>query len=243
MTSQWPAHVAIIPDGNGRWASEQGLLRSTGHQRGATRVKELVEHLLTQPNITTLTIFGFSTENNKRPAAETRLIMSLIRSELNAMQQALLDNNIQLLCIGDRSQFPKKLLADIIRIEEKTAQNTGLTLVIALHYSGRWDITQATQKLAIQVENKKLIPSDITPEHINAQLQTHALPEPDLLIRTSGEQRISNFLLWPLAYTELYMTPCFWPDFNTEQFDLAIEWYQSRERRFGNVNPKRNHHD
>ncbi len=236
--TQCPKHIAIIPDGNGRWATERQQPRVSGHKRGAERLKTIISHALSFPGIKALTIFGFSTENQKRPATEISFIMRLIRSELASISDEMNEKNIRLRFVGDRTCYPKTLLADIEAAENKTQHHTGLTVTIALHYSGRWDIAQAVQKEHQLLTDGHLSASDIKPGSFTHFLSLHDLPEPELLIRTSGEQRISNFCLWQLAYTELYFTECFWPDFDTDHFDKAVAFFQSRQRRFGNITPQ-----
>lgn len=235
--TQCPKHIAIIPDGNGRWATERHQPRVSGHKRGAERLKTIINHALSFPDIEALTIFGFSTENQKRPSAEVTFIMSLIRSELHSISEDMNQKNIRLRFIGDRTQYPRSLLTAIESAEKKTHHHTSLTVTIALYFSGRWDIAQAVQREHESVSSGHLNASDIKPGSFERFLSMSDLPEPDLLIRTSGEQRISNFCLWQLAYTELYFTDTYWPDFDTDAFDKAITYFQSRQRRFGDIRP------
>lgn len=229
-----PAHIAIIMDGNGRWACARGLPRTAGHEEGVKAVKRIVR-AAGNINLPYLTLYTFSTENWKRPKHEVSAIMRLLarttRNELNE----LLENNVKLITTGDieaLSPARRDILKDAIK---RTANNTGLTLNLALNYSGRYEIMQAVKHIAEDVESRKLKPSDLDENSFVGYLQTNGLPDPDLLIRTSGELRISNFLLWQMAYTEIYVTDVLWPDFAEEDFFKAILDYQSRDRRFGKV--------
>jgi len=219
-------------DGNGRWASQRRLPRVAGHRSGAKTVRKIVEYAGSL-DIEALTLFAFSLENRARPKTEVSFLMSLFLESLKENTSQLNENNVRLRIIGDHSQFDEKLLKQIRQSEEKTKDNSGMTLVIAINYSGRWDIVRATQTLAEQVEQKKLLPADITPELFQDHLCLADLPAPDLLIRTGKEQRISNFMLWQFAYTEIYFSPVFWPDFDKRNFDEAVEFYHTRQRRFG----------
>lgn len=227
-----PRHVAIVMDGNGRWASRRRLPRIAGHRAGAKTVREIVEHA-GNSGIEVLTLFAFSLENRARPKSEVNFLMSLFLESLEQNTGQLNENNVKLGIIGDHSQFDEKLLKQIQQSETTTKDNTGMNLVIAINYSGRWDIVRASQTLAKRVVQKELLPQDITPELFQQHLCLADLPAPDLFIRTSGEQRISNFMLWQFAYTEIYFNPVFWPDFHKKDFDDAIEFYRTRERRFG----------
>ena len=230
--SHLPRHVAIVMDGNGRWAIQRKLPRVAGHRAGAKTVKSIVEYAA-QLKIEVLTLFAFSLENLARPAAEVKFLMSLFLQSLEDNTNELHRNNIRLRIIGEHQQFDKKLLQKIQKAETLTAKNTGLTLVIAINYSGRWDIVRASQQIAAAVESQQLSASMITQELFQRYLCLSDLPAPDLLIRTSGEQRISNFMLWQFAYTELFFSSVYWPDFNEAAFNEALEFYQTRERRFG----------
>ena len=230
--SHLPRHVAIVMDGNGRWAIQSKLPRVAGHRAGAKTVKSIVEYAA-QLKIEVLTLFAFSLENLARPAAEVKFLMSLFLQSLEDNTNELHRNNIRLRIIGEHQQFDKKLLQKIQKAETLTAKNTGLTLVIAINYSGRWDIVRASQQIAAAVESQQLSASMITQELFQRYLCLSDLPDPDLLIRTSGEQRISNFMLWQFAYTELFFSSVYWPDFNEAAFNEALEFYQTRERRFG----------
>lgn len=227
-----PQHVAIIMDGNGRWAKQKGKLRIFGHQNGVKAVRSAVS-FAAKHNIKVLTLYAFSSENWNRPETEVSALMSLFMRALDSEVKKLHKNNIRLNIIGDKSAFSESLQKRIAESEQLTQNNSGLILNIAANYGGYWDIVQAAQKLAVQVKNNELTAEQITPEIFQQQLATENQPQVDLLIRTSGEQRISNFLLWQIAYAELFFTPVLWPDFNDETFSQAIVSYQQRERRFG----------
>lgn len=219
-------------DGNGRWAKKRLLPRIAGHKAGANAVREVVTACV-RHKIEILTLFAFSSENWSRPTEEISSLMSLFFSTLEREVQKLNKQNICLKFIGDRSRFDEKLCQRIAMAEQTTQHNTGLHLIIAVSYGGRWDLTQAMQQLAKDVAIGKLSPENISSEYIHSKLSTAGLPDPDLLIRTSGEQRISNFLLWQLAYTELYFSDVFWPDFTENEFERALQFYTKRDRRFG----------
>ncbi len=227
-----PTHVAIIMDGNGRWAQARNLPRTAGHKKGVDAVRTIVE-TAAEIGVSYLTLFGFSTENWKRPSGEVNDLMGLLRLYLKKEVASLAKNGICLKIIGDRKTLPPDIRSLISESEEKTANGGRLTLVIALSYGGRADITQAVQKIAQKVALGKIEPSAISEEMISSQLSTGKIPDPDLVIRTSGEQRISNFLLWQSAYAEFLFEETLWPDFNREAFLKAIDAYQLRERRFG----------
>lgn len=227
-----PSHVAIIMDGNGRWAKQQGKLRIFGHQNAVKAVRSAV-NFAAKYGIKVLTLYAFSSENWNRPETEVSALMSLFMKVLNSEVKKLHKNNIRLKILGDVSRFNTNLQEKIQASEALTANNSGLILNIAANYGGYWDIAQAAQKLAAQVKNNELSVHDITPERFQYALVTEDQPQVDLLIRTSGEQRISNFLLWQIAYAELFFTPVLWPDFNEETFSQAIVAFQGRERRFG----------
>ena len=229
-----PVHIAIIMDGNGRWACARGLPRTAGHEQGVKSVKKIVR-AAGNIDLKYLTLYTFSTENWKRPKREVTAIMKLLyrttRNELNE----LLENNVRLITTGDIEALTpsrRDILKDAMK---RTAGNTGLILNLALNYSGRYEIIQAVKNIAKDVESKKLKSSDLDEGKFVSYLQTKNLPDPDLLIRTSGELRVSNFLLWQIAYSELYVTDVLWPDFNEEDFFRAIIDYQGRDRRFGKV--------
>jgi len=232
MTNGLPRHVAIIMDGNGRWAKNRQLPRIAGHRAGVENVRTIVK-VCAELGIEILTLFAFSSENWRRPPAEVRLLMDLFVGALEQEAEKLNENGVCLRVIGDRGAFTKKLRSCIRKAEELTRNNDSLTLVIAANYGGRWDITQAVRRLAEQARSGKLEPQDITEESLARILSSGDLPEPDLFIRSGGEQRISNFLLWHLAYTELYFTSCLWPDFGEDEFKRALASYAQRQRRFG----------
>ncbi|TBW56679.1 di-trans,poly-cis-decaprenylcistransferase [Marinobacter halodurans] len=227
-----PRHVAIIMDGNNRWAKLRRLAGVAGHKAGVNAVRSTVE-TCAQNGVEVLTLFAFSSENWRRPKDEVSALMRLFLMALEREVRKLHRNNIRLRIIGDRSAFNDKLQAHMARAEELTAGNTRMTLVIAANYGGHWDITQAAQSLARDVQNGLLQPGDITDEHLQKRLCIGDLPMPDLLIRTAGEQRISNFLLWHLAYTEFHFSNVFWPDFDEREMLAALEAYAGRKRRFG----------
>lgn len=227
-----PKHIAVIMDGNGRWAKARAKTRTAGHKAGAKAARELIENCV-KHRIEVLTLFAFSSENWQRPDDEVNTLMSLFFSNLVKEMPTFVKYDIQVRVIGDVSKFEQKLLNKIQETEQKTKYHKGLVLVIAASYGGRWDITQAVQQIATQVKAQNIEPDAITEATIAQHLSLADLPEPDLLIRTSGEQRLSNFLLWQLAYSELYFTPVYWPDFNTDELIRALDYYQSRQRRFG----------
>lgn len=225
-----PTHIAIIMDGNGRWGKARGLNRNLGHQQGVEAVREITT-AASRLGVKYLTLYTFSTENWSRPAAEVAALMSLI---LTAMEEELfMKNNVRLRVIGDTDRLPGEVHAAIDGLVRRTAANSGMTMVIALSYSSRWELTEATRTLARQIAAGTLRPDDITEEHISRALATDFMPDPDLLIRTGGELRLSNYLLWQCAYSELYFCDTFWPDFHTADLCTAIAEYQRRERRYG----------
>ncbi len=224
-----PRHVAIIMDGNGRWAKSHLLPRVAGHKRGIDSVRAAVKACI-ERKVNYLTLFAFSSENWRRPAAEVFFLMQLFFTVLEQELIKLHENGIRFKVIGDLTKFEPKIIEFIRNGEEMTAANTRLTLTIAANYGGRWDIMQAVRKMYVQ--DPKLL-NNFAEEDLSQHLAMSYAPEPDLFIRTGGEQRISNFLLWNLAYTELYFTDTLWPDFNKDSLDLAIQSYQQRERRFG----------
>ncbi len=230
--SNIPAHVAVIMDGNGRWAKQRGGLRVFGHQSAITAVRDTVEEAA-ELGVRYLTLYAFSTENWNRPAFEVTALMQLLVHTIRQETPTLLKNSVKLQSIGEISNLPKNCQRELAEAIELTKGGTRMTLVLALSYSGRWDLTQAAQRLAVDVAAGHLRPANVTETTINNYLATAGMPDPELLIRTSGEQRISNFLLWQLAYTELYITPVLWPDFRRSHFRDALLAYQGRERRFG----------
>ena len=227
-----PRHVAIIMDGNGRWAKRRHLPRVAGHRAGVENVRAVVG-ACADNGVEVLTLFAFSSENWRRPPTEVRLLMDLFLTTLRSEVAALDKNGVALRVIGDRSAFPRRLREAIAAAERRTAANDRLTLVVAANYGGRWDIAQASRSLAEDIRDGRLAPEDVTPERIQARLSLADLPEPDLFIRSGGEQRVSNFLLWQLAYTEMYFTETLWPDFDAAEFERALESFASRQRRFG----------
>ncbi|MBA2653860.1 MAG: isoprenyl transferase [Gammaproteobacteria bacterium] len=227
-----PKHVAIVMDGNGRWAQKKCLPRVAGHEAGAESVKQIVK-TCSEKEIGILTLFAFSSENWRRPPEEVEHLMNLFLQTLRQETENLHKNNIRLRVIGDCKRFNDELREQIHISQTMTEQNTGLTLVIAANYSGRWDIVNATHSIAKEVVEGKIQLQDITPELFQNYVCLNNLPEPDLFIRTSGEQRISNFMLWQFAYTELYFSDVLWPDFKEKEFQDALNFYASRERRFG----------
>ena len=227
-----PRHVAIIMDGNGRWAKREGLARMFGQRKGVETVHRITE-AAAELGIGYLTLYTFSTENWNRPKEEVDALMALLVDTIAKETPTLMKNNIRLETIGDLSRLPEQTRNKFIGCIQETSNNTGLTLVIALSYSARWEIIRATQMMAAAVQAGQLLVEDINEETISSFMTTRNMPDPDLLIRTSGELRISNFLLWQLAYSELYFTDCLWPEFTEEEFYHAIVDYQHRERRFG----------
>ena len=227
-----PRHVAIIMDGNGRWAKQRQMPRIAGHRAGVENVRTLVS-CCAELGIEVLTLFAFSSENWRRPALEVRLLMDLFVLAIEQEAQRLHQNGVRLRVIGERTAFPRKLRTRIAEAEAMTRGNTALTLVIAANYGGQWDIAQASRQVYQEIAAGRLKPDDITPETLERFLSTRDLPPPDLFVRSGGEQRISNFLLWQLAYAELYFTDCLWPDFGRAEFERALASYTQRERRFG----------
>lgn len=231
-TQNIPAHVAVIMDGNGRWAKQRGGLRVFGHQSAITAVRETVEEAA-ELGVRFLTLYAFSTENWNRPALEVMALMQLLVHTIRKETATLLKNSIRLEAIGDLATLPKSCQRELAEAMELTKHGTRMTLVLALSYSGRWDLTQAAKRMADDVATGRLQLGQVTEATVASYLVTAKMPDPELLIRTSGEQRISNFLLWQLAYTELYITDLLWPDFRKQHFQEAIRAYQRRERRFG----------
>ncbi len=227
-----PKHVAIIMDGNGRWAKKKGNSRIFGHKNGVTAVRETVEGAV-EIGVKYLTLYAFSTENWNRPKEEVTALMSLLIEAIHNEIGKLIENNIQLKTIGDIQALPKNVQENLKGAIQKTSSNTGLNLIIALSYSSRWELLQAVKRIAKAVQRGELDPETLTDQTIQDHLVTRGIPDPDLLIRTSGELRISNFLLYQLAYSELYFTPVLWPDFRKDDFFKAILDFQKRERRFG----------
>ncbi len=229
-----PQHVAIILDGNGRWAKSKGMPRNYGHVQGAKTVEVICEEAY-RMGIQYLTVYAFSTENWNRPADEVEALMGLLRNYMKTCLKTAAKNNMCVRVIGEKSRLDEDIRKRISELEEATKDNTGLHFQIAINYGGRDEIVRAARKLAAQIQNGTLRPEDITQERFDSALDTAGIPEPDLLIRTCGEQRISNFLLWQLAYTEFYFTPVAWPDFSKEELERAVAAYNKRDRRYGLV--------
>ena len=230
--NRMPQHVAIIMDGNGRWAKAKGLDRSFGHQEGVVSVRKIVE-TANDLGIRYLTMYTFSTENWNRPEEEVQALMSLLVLAIKRETPDLMKNNVRLMAIGNLDRLPSDARATLMECISETSANTGTTVILALSYSARWEITEAVKRLAKEAIDKKISPDEITESVVSSYLTTQGIPEPDLLIRTGGEQRISNFLLWQLSYAEFYFTNKYWPDFREEELYEAILYYQQRERRFG----------
>ena len=227
-----PRHVAVVMDGNGRWANKRHLPRAAGHKAGVSATREIVENCA-KKGIEALTIFAFSSENWNRPKAEVSSLMSLFVSTITAEVKKLDKKNVRVRFIGDRTRFSEKLQQSIESSEELTRDNTGLQLNIAANYGGRWDIVNACRRLAEAVKEGAVAVDDIDEEMFDSSVSLSEMPAPDLFIRTGGEQRISNFLIWQLAYSELYFIDTLWPDFSGEDFEASLEWYAGRQRRFG----------
>ncbi len=236
---QIPKHIAIIMDGNGRWAKSKGLPRFAGHKEGVSAVRRITEKC-GQIGVKHLTLFTFSSENWNRPQTEVSALMTLLTGTLRKEIKKLNKNNVRFTTIGNISDLPEKAQKEIRESIEFTKNNSGLNLVLALNYSGKQEIMNATKLIAKDIENGKLSINDIDENIFNSKLYTHNIPEPDLLIRTGGDYRISNFMLWQLAYSEFYITPIFWPEFNEEELMIAIHEYNSRERRFGKTSEQVN---
>lgn len=229
-----PRHLAIIMDGNGRWAKERGLPRVLGHQAGAASVRAVTETCC-ELGVEFLTVYAFSTENWKRPPEEVSALFGLLEHFLEAELPTMLANNVQLRTIGRIHEIPRNAQLALEQAIAKTSANTGLTLILALNYSGRAELEDAVRQICVEVSNGSLTPDEFRQEHLQSRLYTHQWPDPDLLIRTSGEMRLSNFLLWQLSYTELYVTSKRWPDFRREDLLEAIEEFRRRQRRYGGI--------
>ncbi|WP_395626182.1 isoprenyl transferase [Daejeonella sp.] len=227
-----PKHLAVIMDGNGRWAKEKGKLRVFGHQNGVLAVRDTVEGAV-ELGIKYLTLYAFSTENWNRPKLEVMALMELLVSTISKETKTLMDNGVRLNAIGNLSSLPDRCLRQLQEAIEKTSGNTNCTLTLALSYSSRWEITEAAKSIASKVRDGELKTEDITEELFAAHLNTADMPDPELMIRTSGEHRISNYMLWQIAYSELYFTSKLWPDFRREDLFEAVIDFQKRERRFG----------
>ncbi|MDO4755746.1 MAG: isoprenyl transferase [Parabacteroides sp.] len=230
--NRMPQHVAIIMDGNGRWAKAKGLDRSFGHQEGVASVRKIVE-TANDLGIKYLTMYTFSTENWNRPEEEVMALMSLLVLAIKRETPDLMKNNVRLMAIGNLDRLPSDARATLMECISETSANTGTTVILALSYSARWEITEAVKRLAQEAVENKVNPNEITEDVVSGYLTTQGIPDPDLLIRTGGEQRISNFLLWQLSYAEFFFTEVYWPDFREEELYGAILYYQQRERRFG----------
>ena len=229
-----PRHVALILDGNGRWAKKRGLPRTMGHKEGCKTVEKTVE-IAARMGIEYLTVYAFSTENWKRSSEEVGALMQLFRYYMVRLLKIAKQNNVRVKMIGDRRRFDEDIIEGINRLERETKENTGLTFVIAVNYGARDEITRAVSRLAADCVQGSVKAEEITEDVLSSYLDTAGMPDPDLLIRTSGEIRLSNYLLWQLAYTEIYVTDCLWPDFNEEELKRAVVQYNKRERRFGGV--------
>ena len=229
-----PQHVAIIMDGNGRWAKKRGLPRTAGHYQGAKVVEQILEDA-DHMGIRYLTVYAFSTENWSRPQAEVKTLMNLLRTYMKTSLAKCAKNNVRIRVIGDKTRLDADLQEAIRNLEQDTRNNTGISFQIAINYGGRDELRRAAAPIARQVQDGLLRPEEITEETISDHLDTAGIPDPDLLIRTSGEERISNFLIWQCAYTEYYFTDVTWPDFNKEELERAVEAYRHRERRMGGL--------
>lgn len=229
-----PNHVAIILDGNGRWAKKRMMPRQYGHAKGAQVVEQICEDAWNM-GIQYLTVYAFSTENWNRPDSEVKILMDIFSKYMVDKLQKVGQKNMKIRFIGERSRLDKAMIEKIENLEESTKDNTGLNFTVALNYGSRDEMVRAMRKMAAEIKEGKLEPEDITEEKYNTYLDTAELPDPDLLIRTSGELRLSNYLLWQLAYTELYVTDCLWPDFDEKELEKAIFQYNKRDRRFGGV--------
>ncbi|MDR1646222.1 MAG: isoprenyl transferase [Tannerellaceae bacterium] len=236
---QLPQHIAIIMDGNGRWAKEKEKSRHSGHQEGVVAVRKTVE-AATKVGLKYLTVYTFSNENWNRPQEEVLALMELLVTAIHRETPDLMKNNVRLMAIGNLKRLPGKTYETLNDCMKQTSANTGTTLVLALSYSSKWEITEAVKQIAREVSDKKLGPDEITEEMISTYLTTKNIPDPDLLVRTGGEKRISNFLLWQMSYSEFYFTDTYWPDFREEELYGAILYYQQRERRFGKISEQLN---
>ncbi len=229
-----PAHVAIIMDGNGRWARKRGLPRTMGHAQGARVVEQILEDA-DHMGIRYLTVYAFSTENWSRPDSEVRALMNLLRTYMKTSLAKCAKNNVRIRVIGDKTRLDADLQEAIAHLEQETAANTGISFQIAINYGGRDELVRAMRTIARKAAEGSLSPEEVDADLIDRHLDTAGLPDPDLLIRTCGEERISNFLLWQIAYSELYFSPLAWPDFNKEELERAIDAYNHRERRYGGL--------
>ncbi|KQR68118.1 isoprenyl transferase [Pedobacter sp. Leaf176] len=237
--SRLPKHIAVIMDGNGRWAKGQGKMRVFGHEQGVLSVKDIVEGCV-EVGVKYLTLYAFSTENWSRPKEEVDALMQILISTINKETETLNKNNVKLNAIGNIASLPQECIDDLREAMEKTAHNEKCTLTLALSYSAKWEIVDAAKKIAIAVKNQEIDVNDIDESLFSSKLTTVNIPDPELMIRTSGEHRISNYLLWQMAYTEFYFTDVLWPDFRRENLFEAIVDYQKRERRFGKISEQLN---
>jgi len=237
---RWPRHVAIVMDGNGRWARGRGLPRVEGHRRGGQAARRIVEESA-RLALGQLTLYAFSSENWRRPEDEVRFLMDQLRRQLSKERATVLENNVRFVVIGRRDRIPPETLAEIDRLTADSAANTGLVLCAAIDYGGRQEITDATRDLARRARDGRLEPDEITEETVAGALTTAGLADPDLVIRTAGEMRLSNFLLWQISYAELWVTDTLWPDFKGADLHAAMRDYASRERRFGGLGPENRH--
>lgn len=231
-----PEHIALILDGNGRWAKKRGLPRQMGHKKGCETLEEIVE-VAARLGLKYLTVYGFSTENWKRPEEEVGALMQLFRYYAKRLMKVAKEHDVRVRMIGERNRFAPDIVEAINTLEESTKENRTMTFVIAVNYGGRDEITRAVRKVMAKAQEGLLMPDDMDETVFSGYLDTAGIPDPDLLIRTSGELRLSNYLLWQLAYSEFYVTDCLWPDFNREELLTAIRHYNRRERRFGGVSP------
>ncbi|MDH6306088.1 undecaprenyl diphosphate synthase [Parabacteroides sp. PF5-5] len=234
-----PQHVAIIMDGNGRWAKSKGKDRSHGHQEGVVAVRKTIE-AATAIGLKYVTVYTFSNENWNRPEEEVLALMELLVTAIHRETPDLMKNNVRLLAIGNLKRLPQKAYDTLADCIKQTSQNTGTTLILALSYSSKWELTEAAKQIAQDAVDKKINPNDITEAVVSDHLTTKGIPDPDLLVRTGGEKRISNFLLWQMSYTEFYFIDTFWPDFREEELYDAILYFQQRERRFGKTSEQLN---
>lgn len=229
-----PRHIAVILDGNGRWAKKKGMPRNYGHAQGSKNVEDMCE-IVYNRGIEYFTVYAFSTENWSRPDDEVAALMKLLRDYMKNCIKRANKNNMKVRVIGDKTGLAQDLQESIARLEEATKDNTGLKFTIAINYGSRDEITRAVRQIGEEIRDGRLQPQEITEELIASRLDTAGMPDPDLMIRTSGEQRISNFLLWQLAYTEFYYTSAYWPDFDKDELEKAIKAYESRDRRYGKI--------
>ena len=229
-----PTHIAIIMDGNGRWASEKGLPRTEGHKVGAETVRTILEHAK-ERGVKYVTLYAFSSENWRRPKEEVKVLIDLFKKYLNEDVAELQKKKVRVSFIGDRTRFPEEMQERMNEVERETVGYDDFHVILALSYGARDDMIAAIKRISLDILDRKYMISGINEEVVHEALSTHGIPYPDLVIRTSGEQRLSNFLLWEIAYAELYFTPIYWPDFNEQDLDIAIEAYGRRNRRFGNL--------